>query len=96
MNIKKLKTKLTKNFYILEIIDNYNTFDTNASKHILKSKSLYKEYMYFKKFDDNTEKYCTLTNKISKAKKFKSLNDAEMFLLKYKMSNRFKPILIEA
>lgn len=84
MNIKKINKKLNNNIYILKIKSDPN--DKLLTLLANSSINMYSDYDFFKSLDGDPL-FCTLTNKISETKKFKSKTTAKKFILKHKLNN---------
>jgi len=95
MNIKKINKKLDDEIYILKLKpDHPSAGVTSIQTAISKSSfNMFEDYNYFNELNGSLS-FCTLTDNISKTKKFKSRADAKKFILNNKL-NGFKIIKIK-
>lgn len=95
MNIKKINKKLDDEIYILKIKPDTPSAGVSSIQNALSKTSInmFEDYNYFKELNGSLT-FCTLTDNISKTKKFKSRSDAKKFILNNKL-NGFKIIKIK-
>lgn len=95
MNIKKINKKLDDEIYILKLKPDTSSAGVSSIQTAISKTSInmFENYDYFKELNGLLD-FCTLTDSISKTKKFKSRADAKKFILNNKL-NGFEIVKIK-
>lgn len=95
MNIKKINKKLDDEIYILKLKPDTSSAGVSSIQTAISKSSfnMFEDYDYFKELTRSLN-FCTLTNSISKTKKFKSKIEAKKFILNNKL-NGFEVVKIK-
>lgn len=94
MNIKKINKKLKNENYILKLKPDTSSAGVSSIQTAISKSSfnMFESYNYFKELNGSLD-FCTLTDSISKTKKFKSRIEAKKFILNNRL-NGFEIIKI--